>query len=417
MTQFTCNSSQYHDLASLFLSPPESTIKELYHFPGAMNIAKLFVFMVPYIFFTCITNGLHVPGSIFIPSLLFGSALGRICGEALLLALPNVGHADPGTYALIGSLACLGGISRITISLAVIMIETTGDLQYGLPLVVTLIAAQWFGNMFNEGLYEIKIHFSGHSFIHEDIPRLSHILLAMDVMTPKPCTLPVRPKVGDIFQMLHDTTHNGFPVVAQRDGKLKGIILRKHLCTLLHLKVYGPNKASCHLDQPNVTFQTMEDFYPTFPSVNQLELGADDMECWVDLSLYLCCEPYVIQEQATLQRTFRLFRTLGLRHLCVVNPDFEVVGIITRHELTEHHVDECLDNMFNPDVSSTRRGRAGRDGGNSGGGVAVVVVAVVAVVVLVVALARGGATRLLMRRASVCLLVALDGLPLPLCDN
>jgi len=38
MQQFTCNTSQYHDLATLFLSPPEITIKELYHFPGSATL-------------------------------------------------------------------------------------------------------------------------------------------------------------------------------------------------------------------------------------------------------------------------------------------------------------------------------------------------------------------------------------------
>eukprot|EP00750_Incisomonas_marina_P030790 INCI7655.6.p1 GENE.INCI7655.6~~INCI7655.6.p1 ORF type:complete len:530 (+),score=66.38 INCI7655.6:1-1590(+) len=350
MQQFTCNSSQYHDLATLFLSPPEMTIKELYHFPGQLSISALFVFMIPYIVFTCITNGLHVPGSVFIPSLLFGSALGRIAGETIHLCFPNTGHADPGTYALIGSAACLGGISRITISLAVIMIETTGDLQYGLPLVVTLIAAQWFGNVFNDGLYDIKIHLSKNSFIHEDIPRLSHILLASDVMTRRPRTLPVRCRVSEIYNLLLETEHNGFPLVSRKDGKLKGIILRKHLCVLLHLGVFAPNKMTCHLDQPNVDYEAMEEFYPRFPAAKDLELSAEQMDCWVDLSPYLCSEPYVIQQSATLQRTFRLFRTLGLRHLCVVDDNFSVVGIITRHELTEHHFDDCLHEMFNPDV-------------------------------------------------------------------
>ena len=59
----------------------------------------------------------------------------------------------------------------------------------------------------------------------------------------------------------------------------------------------------------------------------------------------------MIQQHATLSRTFRLFRGLGLRHLCVVDDQFVVVGIITRHELTEHHFDDCLRQMFNPDVS------------------------------------------------------------------
>lgn len=63
-------------------------------------------------------------------------------------------------------------------------------------------------------------------------------------------------------------------------------------------------------------------------------------------------QSYVIQEHATLSRTFRLFRTLGLRHLCVVDDDFGVVGIITRHEMTEHHMDERLGEMFSPHVAN-----------------------------------------------------------------
>ena len=87
---------------------------------------------------------------------------------------------------------------------------------------MTLIAAQWFGNIFNEGLYDIKIHLSKNSFIHEDIPRLSHILLASDVMTRDPQTLHVRSKVADIYNLLLDTRHNGFPLVSRKDSKLKG---------------------------------------------------------------------------------------------------------------------------------------------------------------------------------------------------
>ena len=33
-----------------------------------------------------------------------------------------------------------------------------------------------------------------------------------------------------------------------------------------------------------------------------------------------------------------------------MDDNFSVVGIITRHELTEHHFDDCLHEMFNPDV-------------------------------------------------------------------
>ena len=38
------------------------------------------------------------------------------------------------------------------------------------------------------------------------------------------------------------------------------------------------------------------------------------------------------------QRTYRMFRTLGLRHLCVINKHNQVLGIVTRADLVAAHL-------------------------------------------------------------------------------
>ncbi len=44
----------------------------------------------------------------------------------------------------------------------------------------------------------------------------------------------------------------------------------------------------------------------------------------------------------SLQRTYLLFRTLGLRHLIVVDIRNQVVGIVTRKNLMAFHIQEAL---------------------------------------------------------------------------
>ncbi len=45
----------------------------------------------------------------------------------------------PGTYSLIGAASFLGGVVRMTISLTVILIESTNEIEYGLPIMLTVM--------------------------------------------------------------------------------------------------------------------------------------------------------------------------------------------------------------------------------------------------------------------------------------
>ncbi len=70
---------------------------------------------------TIITFGCKVPSGIIIPALDAGSLFGRLIGQW-------IGDISPGIFAMVGAAAFLAGVSRMTISLCVIMFEVSQNL-------------------------------------------------------------------------------------------------------------------------------------------------------------------------------------------------------------------------------------------------------------------------------------------------
>lgn len=55
------------------------------------------------------------------------------------VCVPDQPCITPGTYAFLGAAAALGGVTRITVTVVVIMFELTGALTYILPTMVSQI--------------------------------------------------------------------------------------------------------------------------------------------------------------------------------------------------------------------------------------------------------------------------------------
>ena len=54
---------------------------------------------------------------------------------------------------------------------------------------------------------------------------------------------------------------------------------------------------------------------------------------YLDLTQYMSI-PHTVQLYASLTRAFNVFKRLELRHLCVVNMSGDVLGLVTRHDLS-----------------------------------------------------------------------------------
>jgi chloride channel 7 len=230
----------------------------------------------------------------------------------------NGTFADSGTYALMGAAAVLGGMARMTISLAVILLEATGDMQYVLPLMLTLMAARFTGNVFNEGIYDIVIHLRKIPFLEEEVPGIAerYEIVAGQVMsTEVKCLRPVE-RAGVVYDLLRSCSHQTFPIVdTASGGTLYGTACRSMLCTLLQRRAFGPPVALRDYDRdgggcenlgprrlsPLVQWETIERAYPRYPSIDDVDMRSGDRNCWLDLRPYANTAPYTVNETSSIQ--------------------------------------------------------------------------------------------------------------------
>ncbi|KAH7193975.1 chloride channel [Fusarium flagelliforme] len=108
---------------------------------------------------TTITFGCKVPSGIIIPAMDAGALFGRTVGQLV----PDI---SPGVFAMVGSAAFLAGVSRMTVSLAVIMFELTGEVNFIPPFMIAILTAKWVADAISaDGVYDLAQHLQGHPFL------------------------------------------------------------------------------------------------------------------------------------------------------------------------------------------------------------------------------------------------------------
>ncbi|OUC47995.1 putative chloride transporter, ClC family [Trichinella nativa] len=221
-------------------------------FGSLMNgtIWKLVLSLIFKIVITIFTFGMKVPSGLFVPSLAIGAIGGRLVGITMeWLALdyrdawwwgiycePGKVCVQPGLYAMVGAAAVLGGVTRMTVSLVVIMFELTGSLEFIVPTMAAVMFAKWIGDAFDRrGIYDAHIALNGYPFL-DNKEEFTLNSVAADVMRPRPGDMPLRVisqegmTVGDIEELLRLTDHNGFPIVVSEDSpNLIGYVTRRDL--------------------------------------------------------------------------------------------------------------------------------------------------------------------------------------------
>ncbi|KAH7313346.1 chloride channel [Stachybotrys elegans] len=130
-------------------------------------------------FLAAITFGLQLPAGVILPTMAIGALVGRAVGIVMEIWVhnypdffvfqacePDIECVTPATYAIIGAAAALAGVTRMTVSIVVIMFELTGALTYVLPIMVAVMISKWIGDAFSRrGIYESWIYFNEYPYL------------------------------------------------------------------------------------------------------------------------------------------------------------------------------------------------------------------------------------------------------------
>lgn len=198
---------------------------------------------------TTVTFGIKVPAGIYVPSMVVGGLLGRIVGHAvqwLTITYPDFGlFGDcpvngnpeacvvPGVYALVAAGATMCGVTRLSVTLAVILFELTGSLEHVLPFSLGVLIAKWTADALEPAsIYDLLTDMNSYPFLDSKVRPVFTTELGDITPAPHPShyidishsPLVPAPQLRAKLEHLHTVGEldGGLPIL--RDGVLVGLI-------------------------------------------------------------------------------------------------------------------------------------------------------------------------------------------------
>ena len=115
----------------------------------------------------------------------------------------------------------LSGVTRLTMSLTVIMVEITNDIHQLLLIMITIMVAKWTGDLLSHPLYHSLLEFKCIPFLNPEPLLMSSdgcvlnldLFTTQDIMTAPVRTVNIFASVHSVSKLLLGNTHGGFPVV------------------------------------------------------------------------------------------------------------------------------------------------------------------------------------------------------------
>jgi len=320
--------------------PPSSNLSYICHqesspAPNWPYITALATGTLSKLLLTTLTFGIKVPSGVIIPALSAGALFGRLTAQFL----PPSSCTSPGIFAMVGSAAFLAGISRMSISLAVIMFELTGQLSHVVPHMLAILVAKWVADTISaEGVYDLAQTVLGHPFLDADVA----LLIARKRRVCAGVLVPPRRTMEEITVLVPPGNKVPYEVLKQKLEQLhdRGLMDAGLVLVQTHKESTVPVLQG-YIAQTELEFGLTKLIPSSFPADLQVrvlghvvddEAVPESLE--VDLTPFVDRTPLSICAKAPLEYAVEMFSKLGLRYLCITEEGTgRLVGVVIKKRL------------------------------------------------------------------------------------
>jgi chloride channel 3/4/5 len=288
---------------------------------------------------TVVTFGIKVPAGIYVPSMVVGGLMGRIVGHIVQYLALNYSSTGlfgscspdtnpescvvPGVYAMVAAGATMTGVTRLTVTLAVILFELTGSLDHVLPFSIGILVAKWTADAVEPlSVYDLLTDMNSYPFLDNKVRPV--FTTELGDITPRPreeriIDISISPLVPatqlrEKLSYLHSIGELDGGLSILRHGILHGLIPAPDLEFALD-KLPNEDNSLCLMS-------TQTGWYN---ADNNEHEGDEDP---TDFTPYIDPSPVSLDIHSPMDLVYECFVKLGLRYICVLK-DGKYAGMVS----------------------------------------------------------------------------------------
>ena len=346
---FNCQDTQTNDLGLLFWVPIENMLKYLLHEQDDTIASNHLIYALLFYFsFMTIVYGLAVPLGLFIPSFVVGGCYGRLVGKLASTVTGNPKLIS--SYTLLGSTSALGGMTRVTISVALIALESTQNINLSLYVYMVVIIAKLIADSFNLGYTDVNIVQKDIPFLVDNVSYAGYQLTMGDVLSPiadsnstspneegdRMRTIVCKPSLRMVLKILSTNPSSPEFIVTSMSGGLEGSIERLVLLRLLQCRLFGENAKLLH---PTLLDSAWPNLRNEISIISESALATKlaseyDVDIFIlNLIPYIDKDISIVLPSSSVRKAHDHLRS-GERYVFVADPkSIRIIGTVQRHDI------------------------------------------------------------------------------------